>query len=388
MIILSIETSCDETAISILDCEKENINILAHKINSQIDTHRPYGGVYPSIARREHALNIIPVLVQSLADAKIATSPLSLTEKMEEEIKKILERESELAINLINFLKENNKPSIDSIVVTEGPGLEPALWVGISFAKALSFAWDIPVIPVNHMEGHIVSAMVQYKNEALAKIEEIEFPAIALLVSGGHTELIKINSIGNYDVIGRTRDDAVGEAFDKVARLLGFPYPGGPEISKLASEAEAEKFEKNEDFKLPRPMLNSGDLDFSFSGIKTAVRYMIEKIPNMTAEIKMQIAKEFEDAVIEVLVSKTKTAIKNNNVQTLIVGGGVIANKKLRNALTQALPDTKVLIPDMKLTTDNATMIGIAGYLKINRSTDAFSKDFKARGSLSLDKKV
>ena len=386
MKILAIETSCDETAISILNCEKENINILAHKINSQIDIHRPYGGVYPSIARREHALNIIPVLAQSLADAKIATSSLSLTEKMEEEIKKILERESELAINLINFLKENNKPDIDSIVVTEGPGLEPALWVGISFAKALSFAWDIPVIPVNHMEGHIVSAMVKYENETLAKIEEIEFPAIALLVSGGHTELIKINSIGNYDVIGRTRDDAVGEAFDKVARLLGFPYPGGPEISKLADEAE--RFEKNEDFKLPRPMLNSGDLDFSFSGIKTAVRYMIEKIPNITAEIKMQIAKEFEDAVVEVLVSKTKTAIENNNVQTLIVGGGVIANKKLRNALTQALPDTKVLIPDMKLTTDNATMIGIAGYLKIKRSTEPFSKDFKASGSLVLDKKL
>ena len=269
-------------------------------------------------------------------------------------------------------------------MVTEGPGLEPALWVGISFAKALSFAWDIPVIPVNHMEGHIVSAMVKYENETLAKIEEIEFPAIALLVSGGHTELIKINSIGNYDVIGRTRDDAVGEAFDKVARLLGFPYPGGPEISKLADEAE--RFEKNEDFKLPRPMLNSGDLDFSFSGIKTAVRYMIEKIPNITAEIKMQIAKEFEDAVVEVLVSKTKTAIENNNVQTLIVGGGVIANKKLRNALTQALPDTKVLIPDMKLTTDNATMIAVAAYLHLKQDKKALTDqgEITASGNLSL----
>ena len=210
---------------------------------------------------------------------------------------------------LIAFLEKNNKPIFDAIAVTEGPGLEPALWVGIVFAKALSLSWEIPIISVNHMEGHIVSALLELKSEEninLFNIQEIEFPAISLLVSGGHTELVKINNIGSYEVIGRTRDDAVGEAFDKVARILGYPYPGGPEISALAQIARDENINTENEIKLPRPMLHSKDLDFSFSGIKTAVLYMVQKIPNLTEEIKKQIAREFEDSVIEVLFSKTK----------------------------------------------------------------------------------
>ena len=388
MKILAIETSCDETAISILDCEQNTVRILAHEINSQIELHKEYGGVFPTVAKREHARNCVPVLDTAFSKVHLLSENFSLTEDAEIKIKNILEREQGLFELLIPFLKRNGKPQIDTIAVTEGPGLEPALWVGIMFAKALSLAWNIPVVPVNHMEGHIVSAMLKHTDSNIAEIEILEFPAIALLVSGGHTELVKVKEIGSYETVGRTRDDAVGEAFDKVARLLGFPYPGGPEISKLAQEAREDSglTTQNPEIKLPRPMLHSGDLDFSFSGIKTAVRYMIEKIPELTPDLKKVIAREFEDSVVEVLVAKTKKALGLHDARTLIVGGGVIANKKLRTSLVQELSDTKIFIPDMKLTTDNATMIGIAGYLKINRSTKAFSNDINAQGSQTLDK--
>ena len=447
MKILAIETSCDETAISILDCEKDTVNVLAHEINSQIELHKEFGGVYPNLARREHGKNCVPVLEQALEIAKLEIEDFELTENLKEELKKMMEREPALFELLITFLEKNNKPKFDAIAVTEGPGLEPALWVGITFAKALSFAWNLPIISVNHMEGHIVSALLtplchsregenpceinarvdsrlhgndkKELTDNILKIQEIEFPAISLLVSGGHTELVKIDSLGSYEVVGRTRDDAVGEAFDKVARILGYPYPGGPEVSALAEKARSAKHEirnkskidikqkvkrlcfmsssvlrgssiqniKQEiEIKLPRPMLHSHDLDFSFSGLKTAVLYMVQKIPEITEEIKMQIAKEFEDAVVEVLVSKTKTAIETYNAKTLIVGGGVIANKVLRKTLIDTLPETKVLIPNMKLTTDNATMIGVAGYLKINRSNTEYSTDLKAQGGMQLTK--
>lgn len=389
MIILAIETSCDETAISILDCKKDTVNVLAHEINSQIELHKEFGGVYPNLARREHGKNCVPVLEQAVKNSNISFEDFKLTEEIKNELEKDMEREPVLFELLISFLKKNKKPNFDVIAVTEGPGLEPALWVGITFAKALSLAWDIPIISVNHMEGHIISALLKTQstqNNNLLKIQEIEFPAISLLISGGHTELIKIDTLGSYEVVGQTRDDAVGEAFDKVARLLGYPYPGGPEISALAQTTRDENLSASSEFKLPRPMLHSKDLDFSFSGIKTAVLYMIQKIPELTEEIKKQIAKEFEDAVIEVLVSKTKNAIEIYGAKTLIVGGGVIANKILRKVLLDSLPQTKVLIPDMKLTTDNATMIGVAGYLKINRSNEGYSKNLRAQGAMRLTK--
>jgi tRNA A37 threonylcarbamoyltransferase TsaD len=459
MIILAIETSCDDTAISILDCEKDTVNILAHEINSQIEIHKEFGGVYPNLARREHGINCVPILETALKNAKLRSEKFSVTDDIKSELQKMMEREPTLFNLLISFLENNPKPKIDAIAVTEGPGLEPALWVGITFAKALSLAWNLPTISVNHMEGHIVSALLvansqatsaqtnavsseefpsartetdessrgreifqqentldctqttqtnadldpreyprmtkEYKDDKKLKIQIIEFPAVALLVSGGHTELVKVDAIGSYEILGRTRDDAVGEAFDKVARILGLPYPGGPEISTLAEKARSTKSEIRNKFeiqnskieiKLPRPMLHSHDLDFSFSGIKTAVLYMVQKIPEMTEEIKIQIAKEFEDAVIEVLVSKTKTAIETCGAKTLIVGGGVIANKLLRKTLVESLPDTKVLIPNMKFTTDNATMIGVAGYLKINRSNSTYSTDLRAQGGMRLTK--
>ncbi len=421
MIILAIETSCDETAISILDCEKDTVNVLAHEINSQIEIHKEFGGVYPNLARREHGINCVPVLDTALNNAKLPSEDFELANETKNELQKMMEREPTLFSLLISFLEKNQKPKIDAVAVTEGPGLEPALWVGITFAKALSLAWNLPIISVNHMKGHIVSALLtpfchsregedpceinagvdsrlhgndkKTEDDRELKILSIEFPAISLLVSGGHTELVKIDSIGNYEVVGRTRDDAVGEAFDKVARILGLPYPGGPEISALAARAEIESGvmparprSQELRFKLPRPMIHSGDLDFSFSGIKTAVLYMVQKIPEITEEIKMQIAKEFEDAVIEVLVSKTKTAIETYGAKTLIVGGGVIANKLLRKTLVDSLPHTKVLIPEMKLTTDNATMIGVAGYMEISRSNKGFSTNLRAQGGMQLTK--
>jgi N6-L-threonylcarbamoyladenine synthase len=405
MIILAIETSCDETAISILDFKKDTVNVLAHEVNSQIELHKEYGGVYPNLARREHGINCVPVLETSLEKAKLQYDFFSLSDEVKNELQKVMEREPTLFTLLVNFLKKTSKPKIDSIAVTEGPGLEPALWVGITFAKALSIAWNLPIISVNHMEGHIVSALLKKTdqiNNNLLEIQDIEFPAISLLISGGHTELVKIDSIGSYELVGQTRDDAVGEAFDKVARILGYPYPGGPQVSALAELARtnADYTQTNEDLNsksksesesdpsprilLPRPMLHSQDLDFSFSGLKTAVLYMVQKIPLLTEKIKMEISKEFEDAVVEVLVSKTEKAIETYGAKTLIVGGGVIANKLIRKTLIESLNQTKVLLPDINLTTDNATMIGVAGYLKINRPNEGYSTDLKAQGAMTL----
>ena len=270
----------------------------------------------------------------------------------------------------IEFIKTTQKPNIDVIGVTFGPGLEPALWVGINFAKALGLTWNMPVVPINHMEGHIVSVLTETIIESRKpKVHKIEFPAIALLISGGHTELVLIKNWGDYEVIGKTRDDAVGEAFDKVARMLSLPYPGGKEISRLA-EIERTSGDDSTPYMLPRPMLHSPDLDFSFSGLKTAVLYTLKEIPEVTEIIKQKIAKEFEDAIIDVIITKTKKAMSQYETKTLIVGGGVSANKTIQKALkklTKEFEGTKLLIPEQELSTDNALMIAIATYTKITR---------------------
>ena len=274
MRILSIETSCDETAVSIVEATGEFPNatyaVLGDSIYSQIETHREYGGVFPALAKREHAKSLIPMLEAALKEAGMFESHIRSFDPSEvEKIHEVLYKEPKLAEAMVDFFLNNAAPKIDLIAVTSGPGLEPALWVGINFARALSFQWKIPVVPINHMEGHVLASIFSGK-----ELPDIQFPALALLVSGGHTELVKVNSWNQYEKIGETRDDAVGEAFDKVARMLGFPYPGGPEISKAATEARSAHLP--EFAPLPRPMLDSGDLDFSFSGLKTAVRYAIE----------------------------------------------------------------------------------------------------------------
>jgi len=281
---------------------------------------------------------------------------------------------------------EIEKPEINALVVTNGPGLEPALWVGVVFAKALSLIWNIPVYPVNHMEGHILVAELQESSKAKSyQLKAISYPAIALLISGGHTQLVLIKESLKYEIIGNTKDDAVGEAFDKVARILGLPYPGGPEISKLAEKERIEFPNKITTYPLPRPMIHSKDFNFSFSGIKTAVLYTVQKIPKMTDFIRQEIAKEFEDAVVEVIVKKTKEAILKYSAQTLIIGGGVSANKKMRNDFSKLAENVGVelMLPEISASTDNAFMIAIAGYIDISSGKKP-ETDFKANGNLSL----
>ena len=405
MKILSIETSCDETAVSILEAEGDfkdaKFKILANNLISQIDIHKEYGGVFPALAKREHSKNLIPILRKTLNDAKLGTptakSNLWHSECQIDRVEKILEREQELLKLFLEYIPNIEIPEIDAIAVTQGPGLEPALWVGINFAKALSLAWNKPLVPVNHMEGHLLSAFTSRKKKFSIfdfrfsrsqnknfEIRNLKFPMIGLLISGGHTELILMKEFGSYEKIGQTRDDAVGEAFDKVARMMDISYPGGPEISKLAqTQREKEKlstqlyspslYSPSRTIQLPRPMINTDDFDFSFSGLKTAVLYLIKNLKKnngwkeLPQEIKQEIALEFETAVVEILLKKTEKAVEKYGAKTLIIGGGVSANSQIRQSFQSLGSDAsklEVLMPEKEFSTDNAVMIGIAGYFE------------------------
>ncbi len=419
MIILSIETSCDETAISLVSAKggikKPEFKVLADMTISQIKIHQKYGGVFPNLAKREHQKNLVPILEQVLKKSglyKLKTKENDLSTDKLNNLKTILEREPELLKQFLEFIPKIKKPKtrpvrsrdgsqrefssnrIDAIAVTQGPGLEPALWVGINFAKALSLIWDIPIIPVNHMEGHIVSPLISLDTPDLKKVKEkervnIKFPALALLISGGHTELVEIKKWGEYKIVGKTRDDAVGECFDKVARMLGLPYPGGPEISALADLARTQKNKtEGEPVKFPRPMLNSPDLDFSFSGLKTSVLYFLQKQKEVNEKLTQAISLEFEEAVTEVLVTKTKKAIQEFGIKSLIVGGGVSANKHLRKIFEREFGlKTEVYFPSNYLSTDNALMIAVAGYLTSLRGIKTKgpeSMEIKALGNMTF----
>lgn len=374
MKILAIETSCDETAISIVDASggitSPKFKILSSVTLSQAKIHAHYGGVFPALAKREHAKSLIPILKEALVKARMlkkTASPVLLKTK-NLKLRTIFNREPELLEQFLKFIPAIAKPNIDMIAVTYGPGLEPALWVGINFAKALALVWNIPVIPVNHMEGHATAAIIREKSKKpipMFVIEGVRFPMLALLISGGHTELVLMNNLLSYKVIGETHDDAVGEAFDKVARMLGLPYPGGPEISKIAEQAPATE---KPPFPLPRPMINSGDFNFSFSGLKTAVLYTIRKIPKLTEDIRASIAREFEEAVTDVLTTKTLRAAEHYGAKTIIIGGGVAANKRIRKRFEDSMQKlssrTNLFISGKELSTDNAVMIALAGYLR------------------------
>lgn len=389
MRILGIETSCDETAISIIDAtgtiKSPSFKLLSGIIHSQASLHAKWQGVVPNIAKREHAKNLVPVLERALKESGLFIKKENGNEGLKRGVKKILAREPGLTESFLNFIPKIGTPKIDAIAVTHGPGLEPALWTGINFAKALSLYWKKPVMPINHMEGHALSALLQEATIGVKEKTNLKMPALALLISGGHTELVLIKNWLNYKVIGSTRDDAVGEAFDKVARMLGLPYPGGPHISRLA-----ENYRGKKTIKLPRPMINSGDLDFSFSGLKTSVLYKIKELGEISEEIKGELAHEFEEAVVEVLVSKTKKALEKFGVKTLIIGGGVISNKKIRETFRNLLPTEskiKLLIPHHSLCGDNATMIAIAGYLRLLDQKTKKTKpkiNFKASGNLVI----
>ncbi len=387
MIILSIETSCDETAISIVeaigDFPNATYRILGNALFSQIDLHREYGGVFPALAKREHAKTLVPMLVRALEEAGLLEARAhTLTPEESETLQTILYREPGLGDTFIEFLQSYALPKIDLIAVTSGPGLEPALWVGINFARALSYAWQVPVVPINHMEGHVLSSIFTTNS-----IPALSFPALALLISGGHTELVLMEEWLSFKKVGETRDDAVGEAFDKVARMLGLQYPGGPEIGVRARRARTDNLP--EFALLPRPMIDTDNLDFSFSGLKTAVRYAIEGKELGTDDIDA-IARDFEDAVTEVLLKKARRAIDAHNINTLIVGGGVSANTYIRETFTtffkNEYPDLTLYFPPQNLSTDNSVMIALAGHTQVaNARTYSALADLKADGNLSLE---
>lgn len=330
--ILAVETSCDETSAAVV---KNGTEVLSNLIASQIETHKAFGGVVPEVASRKHVENITLMLEEAIRQANIEPEELS------------------------------------AIAVTEGPGLVGALLVGIMAAKSLAFALDKPLIGTHHIAGHI------YANRL---VQPIEYPCVALVVSGGHTELVLMEQEGSFKLIGQTRDDAVGEAYDKVARALGFPYPGGPHVDKLALEAEQSE-------ELPRAWLEPDSYDFSFSGLKSAVLNAVNQ-HKMRGEEGYQpaIARGFQESVIEVLVEKAIRAIRSTGAKQLLLCGGVAANRGLRASLSERCESEQIslIIPPFKYCTDNAAMIGAAAYLKWKESK--FSDlELKADPSLSLE---
>jgi len=383
MRILAIETSCDDTCIAIVEASPRrgskipHFRVLANVISSQTEIHKKYGGVVPSLAKRAHQENLVTVLEKALGEAGMKLSPSAKSyTKGQSKIKnagKILEREPELLEQFIKTVVPIPKPKINFTAVTHGPGLEPALWAGINFARALSYWWRIPLLGVDHMEGHIAANFLH--------TGKVEFPAIVLAVSGGHTQLILVKDILKYKLIGETVDDAAGEGFDKVARMLGLSFPGGPEIAKSAKGGNPKAFD------FPRPMLHSKDYNFSFSGLKTAVLYTIRDL-TVTSKIKKDIAASFQQAAVDVLIAKTIRAAKQYKVKTIMLAGGVAANEELRKqfgeVIKKELPDTIYKIPHTSLATDNAAMIAAAAYFRRNKATLTRWKTLKANGNLKI----
>lgn len=346
--ILGIETSCDETSIAVVDCtgtfSKPSFLIRTNVVSSQAELHAKFGGVVPNLAKREHTRLLPTVLEEALAKA-----------------------------NITNPSKE-----IDAIAVTVGPGLEPALWCGITFAQQLAKEWNLPVIAANHMEGHMATPLLHEKEKA-----HFRFPVLALLVSGGHTEIVIAKNWLDYKIVGQTLDDAAGEAFDKVARMMNLGYPGGPVISKLAETGNRYGFS------FPRPMIHSKNFDFSFSGLKTAVLYTLRDLEkDKTPYSKNDIAASFEDAVIDVLLLKTTKAAREYKVKSIIIGGGVAANNRLRARMSEAFPDSKntprLFLSPPHLTGDNAAMIAAASYFHALKKRFTDWKKLKAHATLSL----
>lgn len=333
MIILGIETSCDDTGIALIKISRQRARILSNIVSSQVKIHAPYGGVVPNLAARAHLENIGPCLKQALKEAK--------------------------------------NPEIDLIAVTIGPGLIPSLLIGVNFAKAFSYAQHLPLVGINHIEGHIYANWFG---------SQPVFPALCLIVSGGHTQLVLMKKHGQYQLLGQTRDDAAGEAFDKTAKLLGLGYPGGPIISQKAEKGNPQSFD------LPRPMLNKNNFDFSFSGLKTAVLYQIKQSKKIDRRYVNNMAASFEQAAVDVLIQKTIKAVKKYEPQTIMLCGGVAANQRLRKELKQAVRklSKRLLVPSVKLCTDNGAMIALAGYFHFKKAGKNNWKNLLADANLIL----
>ena len=321
MRVLGLETSCDETGVAVYDTDR---GLLAHALHSQVVMHAAYGGVVPELASRDHVRRVLPLIAQTLAEADTRLS------------------------------------AVDGIAYTQGPGLAGALLVGAGVANALGYALGKPVVGVHHLEGHLLSPLLADPKPA--------FPFVALLVSGGHSQLFEVAAVGAYRLLGDTQDDAAGEAFDKTAKLLGLPYPGGPALAELANQGRADAV------KLPRPMLSSGDLDFSFSGLKTAVLTLVRREQGGDASVelpearKADIAREFQAAVVDVLVAKSLAALDATGQRRLVVAGGVGANLELRARLATevARRGGQVFYPDLAFCTDNGAMIALVGALRLH----------------------
>ncbi|MCX7627231.1 MAG: tRNA (adenosine(37)-N6)-threonylcarbamoyltransferase complex transferase subunit TsaD [Methylophilaceae bacterium] len=318
MLVLGIETSCDETGVALYEVGR---GLLGHALYSQARMHAVYGGVVPELASRDHIRRVLPLIEQILESSG----------------KKL--------------------GDIDAIAYTQGPGLAGALLVGASIAESLAFALNVPALRIHHLEGHLLSPLLEESPPP--------FPFVALLVSGGHTQLMRVGGLGDYELLGDTLDDAAGEAFDKTAKLLGLPYPGGPAISKLAESGCPGKFH------LPRPMLGSGDLNFSFSGLKTSVLNLVTHHQPLSEQIRADIARAFQDAVVEVLVGKSMAALKHTGLERLVVSGGVGANRQLRQSLNHAATEhgCSVFYPRLEFCTDNGAMIAFAGAMRLQRQT-------------------
>ena len=327
---LGIETSCDETAIAVYDSER---GIIGESIYSQIKMHAEYGGVVPELASRDHCLKIITVLEEALGDIDLN--------------------------------------SIDQVAYTSGPGLLGALLIGESFAQGLSMALDVPLIPINHLEGHLMSPVMEFP--------EINVPYISLLVSGGHSMIVDIKERGDYEILGQSQDDAVGEAFDKVGKLLGLPYPGGPFIEKIARDGNPKAYD------FPRPMIHSDNLDLSFSGLKTSVLYTVRDIVDLNDQIKADIAASFQQAVIDVLSKKIQKSVELTGREEVIIAGGVAANKALRDAIKKLenILNIKVYYPHMKYCGDNAAMIAFVGSLRSDDKISIEASSVRARWPLN-----
>ena len=360
MKILAIETSCDETGIALVEGAKTPDGFIFETkkaaLLSQALLHSPYGGVYPNLAKREHLKNL-PALFEQFKDDQY-----------------------------------------DAVAVTHGPGLEPALWTGIEFAKKLAAERSVPLLATNHMEGHLISSLgrgesikSQVPNDKqVFKLESIKLPVLALLISGGHTELVLMKDWFTYEVVGKTLDDAVGEAFDKVARMLSLPYPGGPAVSALAETARSKSQKTN--IKLPRPMINSGTCDFSFSGLKTAALYALRDrggVQKLSNDEIAAFAAELEDAIADIMVSKTRKALWDTGAQTFVIGGGVAANRYLREKLEvlvlEEFPDVELRLPQLSITGDNAIMIAQAALDRtLSGLDDTAGPELRAVGNLSI----
>jgi len=338
--ILAIETSCDETAAAVLEVSGKEIKTLSSIVKSQIKLHAKMGGVVPEVAARAHIKNILSVVEKALSASHLALS------------------------------------AIDYIAVTQGPGLIPSLIVGVEFAKALSLATKKPIISVNHMLGHLYSPFGQLTSQPANQLASL-FPMISLIVSGGHTMLVLVKNIKQYKVLGQTVDDAAGEAFDKIAKLLKLPYPGGPEVSRLAEKGKP-------DFEFPRPMINSKDYNFSFSGLKTAVLYHVRDFPKTRPA---DICKAFQDAAVDVLTTKTLRAAKQFKAKSISLSGGVAANQALRAAIKAISSNIKAafFVPPMNLCTDNAEMIALAAaFMLQNGYKPKKYKSISANSNLKL----